>query len=225
MVKSDLNDTRGFHLEILPLSTKKALLVFSEAAEILTSDWYLAGGTALALQVGHRSSVDLDFFTQNKYFEVAELENALLGLGNWRTDRTDRGTLYGTLLGAKVSFIAYPFFHPGDITKTFGAVRLISPDDIAVMKIIAISQRGKKRDFIDLYWYCNNLGKLEEIFNRLPKHYPQEHNMSHILKSLAFFGDAEADPMPQVNFEITWEKVKSYFINEVPILTRKLLDL
>lgn len=225
MVNGDLKDRSDLHFEILPEATKQAFLKFAEVPWLKSQDWYLAGGTALALQTGHRSSVDLDFFTERKILDEGRLENDLLLLGNWRTDSIDRGTMYGVFHKAKVSFIAYPFFHPSNITKTFGMINLLSPDDIAVMKIIAVSQRGRKRDFIDLYWYCIHRDRLEEILSRLPKHYPQKHNFSHILKSLTFFDDAENDPMPQVNFKVTWNEVKSYFLKEVPILTRKLLNL
>lgn len=224
MVSSDLDQT-DLHLEILPKATKKALLILAGVPWLEEQGWYLAGGTAFALQVGHRGSVDLDFFTRYENFEEDKLENALLSLGNWRTDSIDRGTIYGTFHKAKVSFIAYPFFHPSHITKTFGAIKLLPLDDIAVMKIITVSQRGRKRDFIDLYWYCKNIGGLEEILSRLSKHYPQEHNLSHILKSLTYFADADEDPMPNLSFKVTWQEVRSYFLKEVPILTRKLLDL
>jgi|SRR3989338_592490 len=225
MGNGDLKNETDLHFEILPEATKKAFLKFAEVPWLRSHGWYLAGGTALALQAGHRSSVDLDFFTEREDFDERALEHDLLRTDTWRTDSSERGTLYGVFNKAKVSFIAYPFFHPSAITKTFGMIDLLSPDDIAVMKIIAVSQRGRKRDFIDLYWYCTHLGTLEEILDRLPTQYPQEHNFSHLLKSLNFFNDAEHDPMPQINFKVTWTEVKSYFLKEVPLLTRRLLDL
>ncbi len=225
MVTGDLKNQSDLHFEVLPEATKRAFLKFAEVPWLKSQGWYLAGGTALALQTGHRSSVDLDFFIQQKDFDEAKLENNALSLGNWRTDSIDKGTMYGVFHKAKVSFIAYPFFHPSPIAKTFGTINLVSSDDIAVMKIIAVSQRGKKRDFVDLYWYCHNIGTLQDILARVPKQYPQEHNFSHILKSLTFFDDAEADPMPLVNFTVTWKEVKAYFLKEVPALTRTLLDL
>ena len=219
LTKSDL------HLEVLPEVTRKAFLAFAEVTWLKNGGWYLAGGTALALQVGHRSSVDLDFFTKHKNFDEDVLENNLLRLGNWHTDRIDRGTIYGVFRKAKISFIAYPFFKPSSHIKMFGAIRIVPIDDIAVMKIIAVSQRGRKRDFVDLYWYCNNNGDLDSIFSRMIKQYPQKHNLNHILKSLTYFDDAEKDPMPIVNFKVTWQEVKLYFKREVTVLTRKLLDL
>lgn len=71
---------------------------------------------------------------------------------NWITDIEDKNTVYGELFKAKVSFIAYPFFIPKQKIITHGSVRVLDKRDIAVMKITAISQRGRKRDFFDLYW-------------------------------------------------------------------------
>jgi len=214
------------HLDILPPSTRKAFMMLAEQGKFLKENgWYLAGGTAFALQVGHRSSVDLDFFVEQKDFNIEDIDKELTSIGLWESTLKKQGTLYGNFLKAKTSFIAYPFFKPSPDKLNYKNIFLIKPDDIAVMKIIAISQRGRKRDFVDLYWYCNNAGSLESIFSRLPEQYPQQHNFNHILKSLTYFDDAEGDPTPNVNFMVTWPQIKSYFRREVPILTRKLLGL
>ena len=99
----------NWRLDIIPLSTKKALDFLSGEKWLEKSDWYLAGGTALALQDGHRVSVDLDFFTQESNFDTTELLNELSNTARWKTTIEKKNTIYGELLGAKVSFIAYPF--------------------------------------------------------------------------------------------------------------------
>src|SRR3989344_6766044 len=141
----------NLHLGVLPLATQKALDFFSEQAWLNGSTWYLAGGTALALLCGHRESVDLDFFTTEKDFALESFLAYFVDEKKWKTTIARTGTIYGTLQGAKVSFIAYPFFKPAEEGLNYGSVRILSPQDIAVMKIIAISQRGRKRDFVDLY--------------------------------------------------------------------------
>ncbi|MBI4128310.1 MAG: nucleotidyl transferase AbiEii/AbiGii toxin family protein, partial [Parcubacteria group bacterium] len=74
---------------------------------------------------------------------------------------------------------------------------LLDIRDIAVMKIIVISQRGRKRDFVDLYWYAQHVEPLGAVLERLPDQYPTvAHDYHHILKSLIYFADAEEDPMP-----------------------------
>lgn len=221
----ELTENKMF-LDILPSKTRRAFLVLSKSKLFKGSGWYLAGGSALALQVGHRQSVDLDFFTVKKDFSVSGLERALMKTGKWDTTARDKGTLYGTFLGAKVSFIAYPFFVPSKNMARHGTIRILLPDDIAAMKIVAISQRGRKRDFIDLYWYCQNHESLEAVISRAIKQYPfHNHNVAHFLTSLVYFEDAEKDPMPRAFFKVTWKEIKKFFRKETPRITREFLGL
>lgn len=211
--------------DVLPRTTLKALRFLAKEKWLQESAWYLAGGTALALFAGHRQSQDLDFFTpQNTYDTDTLLKH--FEQTDWETDLVRENTVYARLLKAKVSFIAYPFFIPKEEPVWYGTVRVLPPRDIAVMKIIAISQRGKKRDFVDLYWYAHHNEPLAEVLKRLPEQYPTvAHDYHHILKSLMFFEDAESDPMPELFFTVDWKMIKSYFKREVAVLTKELLDL
>lgn len=214
-----------FYVHFLPRATQHALKYLSDYAWLKQSEWYLAGGTALALQEGHRSSIDLDFFTQKKEFSEEKLINHFPKT-MWTTDILREGTVYGKLLKAKTSFIAYPFFLPRKPYHWYGMVRVLDVDDIAVMKIIAISQRGRKRDFIDLYWYCMNQKKLWDVIHCLKNQYPTvSHNYAHIIKSLTYFVDAEEDPMPKLFFKASWTGIKKYFRREVPQVAREILKL
>ena len=114
------------HLDVLPLATQKAFLFCTKQPLFARSGLYLAGGTALALQVGHRQSVDLDFFTSHKAFNERELEEELLSFHQWETTLQRKGTLYGKLLKAKMSLIAYPFFVPASPFVTCGTVRILT---------------------------------------------------------------------------------------------------
>lgn len=225
MDSSSSNKKLVWYTDILPRTTHKALSYLARESWLKRTDWYLAGGTALALQVGHRSSIDLDFFTTKKDFSAARL------IGHfqkeiWKTETLREGTIYGSLLGAKVSFIAYPFFVPHKKFKPYGALRILDQDDIAVMKIVTISQRGRKRDFVDLYWYCLNREPLERVLQHLPSQYPTvAHDYHHIIKSLTYFVDAEEDPMPEIFFKATWKGIKKFFRDEVKKVTRELLKL
>ncbi|MBI4994480.1 nucleotidyl transferase AbiEii/AbiGii toxin family protein [Candidatus Peregrinibacteria bacterium] len=103
---------------------------------------------------------------------------------------------------------------------------MLDKHDIAVMKIIAISQRGRKRDFIDLYWYCANYSPLINLIKCLPSQYLNiSRNYHHILKSLIYFCDAENDPMPKIFFKTSWKEVKNFFKQEVKRTARQLLRL
>jgi len=214
----------NWHYETLPNQTKKALDFLSGEKWLKESKWYLAGGTALALQVGNRKSVDLDFFTEEKNFNEKQLLAHFADNKNWQTDVEDKNTIYGQLLKSKISFIAYPFFVPRQESLWHGSVRVLNKIDIAVMKITAISQRGRKRDFFDLYWCAKNLEPLQEIIKRLKVQYPLiAHDYHHILKALVYFEDAEDDPPPEIFFRASWSEVKKFFITEVPVIADKLI--
>ncbi len=214
------------HTEVLPQETLRAFAACREF-DFLQPDWYLAGGTALALQVGHRSSEDLDFFTGQKDFDIAFLERELQKRGKWETTISRAGTLWGIFEGAKMSFIAYPFFQPSPERTQCGSVQLLVPDDIMAMKIVAISQRGKKRDFVDMYWYCAvHGGSLSKAIHKTQAQFPStEHNIPHYIKSLVYFEDAEEDPMPELHFKADWKTIKQYFEREVPSAAKEFLDI
>ena len=214
-----------WHIETLPHETLQALELLSKELWLKKSDWYLAGGTALTLYAGHRQSLDLDFFTVRGAFVVGALLDHF-DKKKWITTHAEEGTVYGTLLGAKVSFIAYPFFLHKEKPQWYGAVRVLSPADIAVMKIIAISQRGRKRDFVDLFWYTKHREPLLAVIQKLKRQYPTvAHNYHHILESMMYFADAEDDPMPHLFFTATWKEIKAYFESEVPRIAKELLRL
>ena len=214
----------NWHYEALSHKTKKALMFLSEEKWLKEQSWYLAGGTALALQAGNRKSLDLDFFTQEKNFDEKKLTERFIENNNWQTEVEDRNTVYGELFKAKVSFIAYPFFIPKQEPSWHGSIRVLNPIDIGVMKITAISQRGRKRDFFDLYWCAKNIEPLENIIKRLKIQYPSvAHDYHHILKSLVYFEDAESDPEPEIYFDANWKKVKIFFTKEIPIIAEKIM--
>ena len=225
-------DFKDLSLESVPHLTRIAFSETTKLKFLEKHDWYLAGGTALALQTGHRESVDLNFFTTESDFNRTSIEKFLLTTKHWQTSFQERGTLYGILSDAKMSLIAYPFFKPSGDFLHCGMVRILKPHDIAVMKIVAMSQRGRKRDFIDLYWYFNfyepalerGIDPIKDTLSRTLEQYPsQSANLPHFLKSLTYFDDAEEDPMPTCHFKITWPQIKKYFQREMPRVVKELL--
>lgn len=209
---------------ILKSETRRALDFLS--TQEWMSSWYLGGGTALALSAGHRVSLDLDFFSQQETFRPSEIMGHLGKLKEWVAEVVEEGTVRGEFLGTRLSFIANPQFHPKAPFLHYGTVRILQPRDIAVMKVIAITQRGTRRDFLDLYWYARNQESLFDVLERLPVQYPSvAHDYHHILKALTYFQDAENDPEPELFFSADWREVKRYFQIEVPRVTRLLVRL
>lgn len=214
-----------WHTEVIPAATLRALDFFSNEVWIADSSWYLAGGTALALQVGHRSSEDLDFFTTEKNFATNDVLQHLPAQ-DWQSQIVRDGTIWGEYKEAKVSFISYPFYVPIALKLKYGNISVLDARDIAVMKIVAMSQRGRKRDFLDLYWYAKHAEPLIDVIRRLPEQYPGvAHDYHHILKSLLYFDDAENDPMPSLYFKTDWNEIKRYFKAEVPGVAKELLGV
>lgn len=170
-------------------------------------DFYLAGGTALAIHLGHRESIDLDFFSQ-KEFSSVKIKNKLSNLGSFELISEEAGTLHCLLDEVKISFFHYPYqllFPFVNFEKT----NLADERDITAMKIDAVSSRGSKKDFIDLYFLLEKYS-LKNIFDFFEKKYSQiKFNRLHILKSLIFFDDAEKDPEPIMLKNISWDKVKN----------------
>ena len=220
-----LGDT-ALHLETLTKQTRQAFDFLSAQDWLSQKHWYLAGGTALTLQARTRKSVDLDFFTTRDELESDAIVGYFGNNKDWEVDINNKTTIYARLFDAKISFIAYPLFIPKQSYIRYGTINILQPLDIAVMKIIAISQRGKKRDFFDLYWCVNNIEPLENIIKRLPEQYPSvAHDYHHILKSLVYFEDAESDPEPEIYFHANWGMIKDFFIREIPLIARKIMNL
>ncbi|HOJ85459.1 MAG TPA: nucleotidyl transferase AbiEii/AbiGii toxin family protein [Elusimicrobiales bacterium] len=180
----------------------------------LIDEFYLAGGTALALHLGHRISYDLDFFSE-KEFNCKKLLENLRKVGSFNVDVFKNDTLTGVFNGIKISFFYYPYkvLFPFEL---YEGMRIASICDIGCMKIVAIVNRGTKRDFIDLYFICRDFFSLKEILEFYTKKYGEfATNIVSIKKSLVYFDDAEMDDMPEMIKKISWDKVKKYFVKEV----------
>lgn len=185
----------------------------------------MAGGTGLALQLGHRVSVDFDFFT-DRSFEAQRLIQQLAALScGFQLERSAPGTILGFVGETKFSIFEYhyPLLKPA---IRFMDVALASITDIAAMKLAAIADRGSRRDFIDLYVIAalEKHVSLEEVFALYDEKFRVLHqNKLHLLKSLGYFEDAEKEHMPEMLRAIVWEDVKTFFQNEAARISKQLL--
>lgn len=169
-------------------------------------DARLVGGTALALQLGHRTSVDLDFFGRINA-DSEELREILREVGRVEVASVSKNINIFWINGVKVDMVNYPY--PWlDLPIVEDGVRLASLNDIAAMKVSAIVNRGTKKDFIDLYTLLQHFA-LDEILDMYSRKY-SDGSLFIVMKSLTYFDDAETDPMPNVLNDTTWETVKDF---------------
>jgi len=186
----------------------------------VASQFYLAGGTGLALQLGHRGSIDIDLFSE-KTFDTERYATLIIGL-NGRVIQSEEGSVHGVAAGVKVSFLYYPYQLLNPFQNVNG-IKVASVDDIAAMKVVAISQRGDKKDFFDLYEILKSITPhdLKNLF--LKKFGASRINCYHILKSFFFFDDADQQPDPVSLNGTSWEMVKNYFLDQEKELMRDLI--
>ena len=188
----------------------KRLKILKELSFLGKEGYYLAGGTALALQLGHRTSLDFDFY-HSQHFDSSELFSKLQAVFGERVVERHReeDTLTGDIDGVHFSFFwyKYPLIR---VLKDFEGVPLASIEDIAAMKIIAIVQRGTRRDFVDIYYLLKRVG-LDALFFWTEEKYPT-FNRYMGLRALIYFDDAEkqTDESRITIFDkkLTWEEVK-----------------
>ncbi len=189
----------------------------------ILNNGYLAGGTACALQIGHRVSLDLDFFT-DKEFNIDIVLKQLEKLPGFKFSESAKWTILGTFPKVKFSYFYYPY---PLIKKTspFSQINLASLEDIAAMKIAAICDRGSKRDFIDLYFLAKKFS-LERILKFYDKKYSKlSNNIIHIMRSLDYFTDADPQESPKMLIRVSWEEVKQFFQSQSIILAKNKLKI
>jgi len=201
--------------------TQKFLALLSKVTAVKNA--YLAGGTACALRIGHRYSFDLDFFTGKKFRTKAVLK-ALSKIKFFTPGRTAWGTVLGKFKSVKFSlfYYEYPLLAPPEIYK---GIQIVSLKDIAAMKIAAIADRGTKRDFVDMFFMGQEGISIEDAVESYGKKYRNlSSTLPHILKSIAYFDDAEKDEMPEMLKKISWKKIKKYFMDEAKKTAKKFLE-
>jgi hypothetical protein len=189
--------------------TPTQLGVLKKSGHVITqADFYLAGGTALSIYLGHRRSVDLDFFTSSHLPDPLQFAQFLRNEGlPIKTDSTERGTLYGSIDNVRISFMEYLYslLQPPVFWEE-GNCNLSSLDDLACMKLAAVAQRGSRKDFIDMYILIQRHRSLVELLSLFQTKYHTE-NIVPILTGLAYFDDADGEPDPPM-WEVKWSSVK-----------------
>lgn len=180
--------------------------------EPLLSNHFLVGGTSLALQMGHRFSVDLDLFTHTP-FDATQLLDTFKA--NFQVQPlTVTNTIFISVIeGVKVDIVhfKYPFAHPIILDE---GVQLADIRDVAPMKLDAVTKRGSKKDFFDMYYLFEQFSPNDILtsYNAMFGH----STSLHVIRSLVYFEDAELTENPVVfDKKVTWKKVKNRMIEVV----------
>jgi len=194
----------------------------------ITQDFYLAGGTGLALHLGHRISVDFDLFSAKNEltpFDRASLLDALRDRSADLTILMDKdGTLSVRWQDVNVTFFCYPYPLLESLT-VIGGVPIASPADIAAMKLAAIVGRGSKKDFVDLYFLMQQQPLKHWLDQATDKFREMRDFRALSLHALSYFADADAEPMPEMLHPVEWDKVKEHIQHEVRQLGRRYYRL
>lgn len=174
--------------------------------------FYLGGGTALALHLGHRKSIDLDWFTTEKIDDpirlVARVRDADITI---EEARTDKGTVHGKIDGVRLSLLEYRYPLLGPVARLEGSgVPIAALEDLAAMKLSAIAQRGTRRDFMDVHALALEFRPLVEMLDLYRRKFDIE-DITYVVYGLSYFDDADAEQPPAMLRDTDWEAVKADF--------------
>jgi len=171
----------------------------------------LVGGTSLALQIGHRNSVDIDLFGKLHADDIA-IHQKLEKLGNYvQLKKTENINIF-SINGIKTDIVNYPYAWL-DKPIVVDKITLADKKDIAAMKLAAITGRGSKKDFIDIFFLLRHY-TLQQMLEFFEKKYPNGSSFL-VVKSLSYFVDADKDEQPRMVHHINWEIIKKTIVEEI----------
>ena len=178
--------------------------------ESVMSGFSLAGGTSLALYLGHRISVDLDLFTSEP-FDVEKMESFLHDNYGFRTDFMEKNTLKGSIDGVKIDCITHPYQYLEE-PYTESDIRLYSIEDIIAMKLSAIADNGSRlKDFIDIAFLSTRYP-----FNSMLRLYERKFPDSNVIrpfKAITYFDDIDFEEnIVMLNGEFNWKQIERRLI-------------
>ena len=194
------------HTETVSASTLDLLKRLQQIRELANTR--LVGGTALALQFGHRKSIDLDLF--GTFDPMVSIRKILVDAG-FSAEGSENGTVQSLRVeNVKVDLVNYPYPWIDDVLAE-GDVRLAGLKDIVAMKLSAVANRGRKKDFVDIARLLDDF-PLDQMRDLYKKKFSVS-ELSFPLRGLMYFDDAEDDPMPEMfDNSLTWENVKKKVI-------------
>lgn len=185
----------------------RTCLLLREMGRLLRADFFLAGGTALAIQIGHRRSINLDFFTSSTFDPDSLLARLRGGLANREIVILGRAenTLNLVIDRIKTDLIRYQYPLLSPVLEA-GDYQMLGIPDIAAMKLAAVTNRGSKKDFFDIYTLLQH-HTLKDLLKFYTGKFP-DHDPFFVIRSLGFFDDADTEPDPRMIVPLSWQEVK-----------------
>ncbi|MBL7184033.1 MAG: nucleotidyl transferase AbiEii/AbiGii toxin family protein [Anaerolineae bacterium] len=213
------------HWEAITPSARVLLAALGQL--LLLRPFYLGGGTALALRLGHRISQDLDLFANIESLDDDFRHSIIEELRQGHEVKVLRDSVFGLILeanGQPISFFSYgyPMLEPTDLVS---GVQIAGILDIGLMKMDAVAGRGTRRDFYDLYFIALQVS-LDELFAQSTNKYPYSRGFEmRVLVALVDFDAADQDEEPTLLLPAEWSEVKAFFLAEARRLGREWLGL
>lgn len=198
------------------LPKKQISVLRSLGVEMTARGFYLAGGTALAIHLSHRISVDLDWFTPNSFADGMILAQSLRNSNvNLEIEQVSPGTLHGSVNGVRVTFLQYqyPLLNPIEHWNEMSCP-LASLEDLACMKLSAVAQRGARKDFCDIYALGKNVFSLSQMLGFYKKKFSIK-DIGSVLYGLVYFDDAESERMPRMLLDVSWREIRNTILGWV----------
>jgi hypothetical protein len=219
----------GVDLERLSPPSREALAKLGNVP--ICVDFYLAGGAALALRLGHRPARDLDLMSSTCRLQPAERRDLLAELLAAEPGTEVETARDGFLqvrwpdgVALRFYWYPYPLVDPPDVSPRTANVAVASLADLVLMKLGAIASRGGRRDFVDLYFACRELS-LERALAGARQKFPYVVDFPlQAMKALADFSDAELEPMPSTSEPVEWPAVRDWAQNQAAAFGRAALD-
>jgi hypothetical protein len=184
--------------------------------------FYLAGGTAVSLQIGHRRSVDFDFFSATDEVDERSRNEIIAGISAFPTQIIESvgGNLLLLVDGIRIGFFSYGYplvDEPILCENNF----LASLNDIGLMKCDALISRGSRKDFYDLLFISKYI-QFDDLLKLGERKYPLFRDFPlMVLESMTLFDNADRDVQPELFDNIPWDKVKQFFIEQAHQLSKK----
>ncbi len=211
------------HWDVVTPKMQRLLIYIGE--QPFSHRFYLAGGTALSLQIGHRRSVDFDFFSTTDEVDEKSRDEIITGISSFPTEIIESvgGNLLMVVDGVRIGFFGYGYPLVDEPIRCEN-VHLASIIDIGLMKCDALISRGSRKDFYDLFFISSSI-ELVDLLQLGEKKYPLFRDFPlMVLESMTLFDNANRDVQPELFDNISWGEVRQFFIEQANVLSKKWFE-